>query len=338
MPIDSRRPTIRFYWFVVLLMPWLRFLFLSRKPVGHGDDHESNQKARSRDDHDDDLEAQVTMNSFARDHGQYDSDSSSTSQSQQDHSLSDTCFHSQGESSLSSFSTAEEAWPMTGSLTIRRCRFKDSLQYSSSSSDDSPLSSTNMTPEALEIFNCENERFVTTSSSKEVSQPGFNNNPDLQKTVRKSASYPSSKLRKSRANILYGNKNQNQDKCVHPVTKILKEQELAKQILSLAIPMTMGLMAYYNPMAMTLATRLAFVLLSIGFAALWNGNLLHETYPGFSHKIELLGYACMLVAFYTLVAYFLKHTYLALVPIICLILSLVPLGMAFYNRRSVSGD
>lgn len=336
MPIYFRKPTIQYYWFAVLLIPWLRFLFLSRKPVGHDDDHESDQKARPHDGQDeDDLEAQVTMNSFARDQGQYDSDSSSPSH--QDHYLSNTCYHSLGESSLSSFSSAEEAWPMTGSVTIRRCRFKDSL-HSSNSSDNSPWSSPDMTTTALEIFHCENERSVTTSSSKEVSPPGFNNNLELQKTVTKSASHPSSKLRKFRANILYGNQNQNQDYCVHPVMKILREQELAKQILGFAIPMTMGLMAYYNPMAMTLATRLAFVLLSIGFAALWNGNLLHETYPGFSHKIELLGYACMLTAFYTLVAYFLKHTYLAFVPIICLILSLVPLGMAFFNRRSVSGN
>ncbi|KAF3432012.1 hypothetical protein FNV43_RR26751 [Rhamnella rubrinervis] len=304
MPIDLQKPRV--------LFPWLRFLSISHKPVGHDEDHEGDQKGRPGDGHygqddDNDIEAQVTTNSFARDQEQYDSDSSSTSQ--QDHSLSDTCNHSQGDSSLSSFASAEEAWPMTGSLTIRRCRFNDSLH--SSNSDNSPFWSTDMTPKALEISHCENERFATTSSSDEVS---------------------------SKANILYRNQNQNQDCCLHPVTKILRKQELAKQILGLAIPMTMGLMAYYNTMAMTLAARLAFVLLSIGFVALWNGNLLHETYPGISHKIELLGYACVLTAFYTLVAYFLKHTYLALLPIICLILSLVPLGMAFYNRRSVSGN
>lgn len=310
---------IQCYWLGAII-PWLRFLFLSCKPVGQpdDDDHENDQKSRPHDGEDDyDLEAHVPRNSFARDaHSDCDS-SSSLSASQKGHSLSDTCFQSPGDQS-------SHQHP----LTIQRCRFEDISQYCS------PLPTSTSSPgqpRNQSFLYYENEIVVSTPLS-----PAFKNKPESQSTMKKSASYPVSKLRKLRASFLYRNRNlhQNQENCLHPVMKILREQELAKHILGLAIPMTMGLMAYYNPLAMTLATRLAFVLLSISFAALWNGNLLRETYPGFSHKIELLGYVCMLTAFYSLVAYFLKHTYLALFPVICLLLSLVPLGMAFYNRNS----
>lgn len=307
MPVGFRiNPTIHYYWFAVLI-PWFRFLFLSCKP-NHDDQQKNEKKKTNHDDHDHDKHDH-------HDCFDYDVEAQMTMNRPIISSAEGRVLDIDSDRSISDISFSSSS-----SLTFTRCRFRDSF-HSSNSSDGSPSSVVDTAPFLNESFHhSEDERVI-------ISEPSPSS---------------SAKLRsKSRGNSIRTGQIRNQKDggdFLHPVTKILREQELAKQILGLAIPMAMGLMAYYNPMAMTLATRVAFLLLSVGFAALWNGNLLHETYPGFSHKIELLGYACMLTAFYSLVAYYLRFTYLALVPVICLILSLVPLGMAFCNRNFASAN
>ncbi|GMN38916.1 hypothetical protein TIFTF001_008133 [Ficus carica] len=135
--------------------------------------------------------------------------------------------------------------------------------------------------------------------------------------------------------------NSNNDPDDHPIIQVFREEQLGRNIFVLAIPIATGFMAYYNPVSMSLAARLAAVALSVGSAAIWNGILLRKACPKASNASELLGVALMLVAFFGYLGSHLPEAYLWL-PVLCLVACLVPLCVAFCgckeNARENHGE
>ncbi|KAF3432011.1 hypothetical protein FNV43_RR26750 [Rhamnella rubrinervis] len=121
------------------------------------------------------------------------------------------------------------------------------------------------------------------------------------------------------------------DEKLHPVIQDLRDQELGKYVLGLSIPLATTLMVYYNPGSMPLLARLAAMILSVAFAALWNGILLRKKWKRVSNACELVGVSLMLLVFYGFLAYHLPE-YLFWLPLVCWVLSLLPFGIAFCCR------
>lgn len=110
------------------------------------------------------------------------------------------------------------------------------------------------------------------------------------------------------------------------------------KMFDLAIPLVTYLLAYRNPLFGGSSFRLLlFLIWATKFSAPWFGNLMHDYYF-FANNIEFLGYGFMLTAFYSTVASFIGFSLLALIPVLCLIASVVALHTAFFNGNSVSGN
>ncbi|KAF3432016.1 hypothetical protein FNV43_RR26755 [Rhamnella rubrinervis] len=125
---------------------------------------------------------------------------------------------------------------------------------------------------------------------------------------------------------------------LHAVMKTLRKQELAKHMFALSIPLTTALLANQNPLSMSPPFRLFLILITIGFTALWIGNLLHEECH-YAKNIELLGHVFVLIAIFGTMASFIGFSLLAVIPLVCLIVTVVPLGRAFISEfSSVSGN
>ncbi|KAF9674189.1 hypothetical protein SADUNF_Sadunf10G0101600 [Salix dunnii] len=123
----------------------------------------------------------------------------------------------------------------------------------------------------------------------------------------------------------------------HRIIETLREQELGRHILILAVPMTIGLFSVDNLASQPLALRVIAVALALGFAGIWNGILLRKTWNEASNMIELLGVAFMLLAFFGFVALFLPES-LVWIPFLCLVLSLLPLVIAICSGERASED
>ncbi|KAF2312766.1 hypothetical protein GH714_039956 [Hevea brasiliensis] len=118
----------------------------------------------------------------------------------------------------------------------------------------------------------------------------------------------------------------------HPVVETLRELELGKHILVMAVPMAVGIFSIYNVVNASLVMRLTAVAVSVGFVGIWNGLLMRRTCHGISNAIELLGIAFMLLAFFGIIACFLQDGNLIWIPFLCWVLSLVPFVLVFRFR------
>ena len=114
------------------------------------------------------------------------------------------------------------------------------------------------------------------------------------------------------------------------VMEIMRKQEIAKHMFALTIPLAITLLANQNviPLSRSPFFRLFLILITIGFTALWIGNPLHVEYR-LAKKIELLGCALVLLAIFGTVAFFLESSLLAVIPLVCWIATMIPLGRAF---------
>lgn len=120
---------------------------------------------------------------------------------------------------------------------------------------------------------------------------------------------------------------------LHSVMKILRKQELAKHMIALSMPLATALLAKQDQIYMSPSFRLFLILITIGFTALWIGNLMHEEFH-YARNIELLGYVFVLIAFFGIMASFVGFSPLAVIPLICLIVTIVPLGRAFISKSN----
>lgn len=91
-------------------------------------------------------------------------------------------------------------------------------------------------------------------------------------------------------------------------------------------------MVYYDPGSLPLPARLAAMILSIAFTALWNGILLRKTWKRVSNASELVGVSLTLLVFYGFFAYHLPED-LFWLPLVCWVLSIVPFGVAVCSRE-----
>lgn len=116
-----------------------------------------------------------------------------------------------------------------------------------------------------------------------------------------------------------------------PIIEILREQELRRHVLVLAIPMAVGLFSIYKLVTVPLALQLVAVALSLGFVGIWNGILLRRTCHEMSNVIELLGIAFMLLAFFGFIAFILPKK-LIWIPLLSWVLSLVVFAITICFR------
>jgi len=123
----------------------------------------------------------------------------------------------------------------------------------------------------------------------------------------------------------------------HRIIETLRQQELGRHILILAVPMTIGLFSADNLVNKPLALRVIAVALALGFVGIWNGILLRTTCNEASNTIELLGIAFMLLAFYAFIACFLPES-LIWIPSLCWVLSILPLVIAACSTGRASKD
>ncbi|KAJ6431977.1 hypothetical protein OIU84_019281 [Salix udensis] len=123
----------------------------------------------------------------------------------------------------------------------------------------------------------------------------------------------------------------------HPIIETIREKELGKQILILAAPMTIGLFTVGNLVSEPIALPIMAISLALGVVGIWNGILLRTTWTEASNMLELLGVTFMLLAFFGFVACFLPKS-LVWIPILCWVLSLLPLLIAIYSRERASND
>ncbi|KAJ4846895.1 hypothetical protein Tsubulata_026220 [Turnera subulata] len=119
----------------------------------------------------------------------------------------------------------------------------------------------------------------------------------------------------------------------HPIIQTLREQELGRHVLVLAVPMTVGLFSVYNPVNAAFASRLTAIALSIGFACIFNGILLRRTCHQSSNVMELLGISFVLLAFFGFISLVLPDN-LTWIPSLCWVSSLILFVVALCFRRS----
>ncbi|GLT30318.1 hypothetical protein SLA2020_417820 [Shorea laevis] len=124
----------------------------------------------------------------------------------------------------------------------------------------------------------------------------------------------------------------------HPVFILLREEQLGRHILVLAIPMIVGLFSCYNRMKDNpLILRFTALSLSYGVTWIWNGILLRRTFNRFSLVLELLGVAAMLSAFFSFVAWFLPLI-IYFIPVVCWVLCLLPFAIAFCSEEASENE
>ncbi|KAG5237026.1 hypothetical protein IMY05_010G0106100 [Salix suchowensis] len=123
----------------------------------------------------------------------------------------------------------------------------------------------------------------------------------------------------------------------HRIIETLREKELGKHTLILAAPMTIGLFSVGNLVSEPIALRVMAVSLALGVVGIWNGILLRTTWKEASNMLELLGAAFMLLAFFGFVACFLPKS-LVWIPLLCWVLSLLPLVIAICSRERAGKD
>ncbi|GMN38914.1 hypothetical protein TIFTF001_008134 [Ficus carica] len=116
------------------------------------------------------------------------------------------------------------------------------------------------------------------------------------------------------------------------IIQVLREEQLGRNIFLLSIPIASGFVTYYNPTAILLHGRLVMLVVTIGATSIWIGLLLRKVWPKVATTLELLGVGFMLVALFGYLALHLPGNFLWL-PVLCLVLSLVPLGVAFFRRE-----
>ncbi|KDP31425.1 hypothetical protein JCGZ_11801 [Jatropha curcas] len=120
----------------------------------------------------------------------------------------------------------------------------------------------------------------------------------------------------------------------HPIIENLREMEMGRHVLVVAVPMTVGLFSIYNPANVSLLTRLIAVALAVGFVGIWNGVLMRRTCNEMSNAVELIGIAFILLAFFGIIACFLQDWKFVWIPFACWVLCLVPFIVAFCNREA----
>ena len=116
------------------------------------------------------------------------------------------------------------------------------------------------------------------------------------------------------------------------IIQVLREEQLGRNIFLLCIPIASGFVTFYNPTAIRLHGRLVMLVVTIGATSIWIGLLLRKVWPRVATALELLGVGFMLVALFGYLALHLPGNFLWL-PVLCLVLSLVPLGVAFFRRE-----
>ncbi|KAA8532829.1 hypothetical protein F0562_033054 [Nyssa sinensis] len=124
----------------------------------------------------------------------------------------------------------------------------------------------------------------------------------------------------------------------HPIVTILKELELGKTMLTLAVPLTTGLIFFYHTESATLVIKLTVISLSVGCAAIWNGILFQETYPRTANVVQQLGISFVFLGLYGVVGSFLSIE-LIWIPGVCFGSCILPLVVSAFpgNHRDEEG-
>jgi hypothetical protein len=129
----------------------------------------------------------------------------------------------------------------------------------------------------------------------------------------------------------------NENQPFHLIIETLRQQELGRHVLILAVPMTIGLFSVDKLVNEPLALRVMAIALALGFVGIWNGILLRTTCNEASNIIELLGIAFMLLAFFGFIACFLPES-LIWIPYLCWVLSLLPFVIALCSTGRATKD
>ena len=124
----------------------------------------------------------------------------------------------------------------------------------------------------------------------------------------------------------------------HPIAQVFREEQLGRNVFLLAMPTATGFMLFYNPTGtVPLPGHLAVGALCVGSTAVWTGILMRKVWPRASGALELLGAALMLVPVFGFLGSRLPEGYLWL-PALCLVVCLVPLGVALWSCRDTNAD
>ncbi|PON32001.1 hypothetical protein PanWU01x14_365110 [Parasponia andersonii] len=126
----------------------------------------------------------------------------------------------------------------------------------------------------------------------------------------------------------------------HLSLNIFLKQELSKHVFAVAVAFSPGvfILHHSNPQTFSLViSSVIGVLVAMGVAFLWNGNVVQEDYPIYAYRIQMLGYALVLGAFFIFLACFLwQEKYLFPIPLICYAFSLVVLGIKAFFKPPVA--
>ncbi|KAJ4834140.1 hypothetical protein Tsubulata_044706 [Turnera subulata] len=194
----------------------------------------------------------------------------------------------------------------------------------SSSAAVSFPSSTEDLPKAVSLVFLRHQN--TTNHEDEISSTTSSSAPD---NIIAAASI----MTPTRNHAHHDDDDPNQNHPPHPIIQTLREQELGRHVLVLAVPMTIGLFSVYNPVNAAFASRLTAIALSIGFAGIFNGILLRRTCHRASNVMELLGISLVLLAFFGFISLFVPDN-LTWIPSLCWVSSLILFVVALCFRRS----
>lgn len=111
----------------------------------------------------------------------------------------------------------------------------------------------------------------------------------------------------------------------------LRNNKLVLVMMGLSVTIFFSLMTFHDPSNMNLGMRIFMQLLPISSAAFFSGIVLRKKGPRFSDKIKLVGYACLFLGIFGVMASYLWF-YAALIPILCAIIAFVLIVMICFNK------
>ena len=123
-----------------------------------------------------------------------------------------------------------------------------------------------------------------------------------------------------------------------PSPDIFQKLELPKFVLGLAVTLCPGVLILHftKTLVFDRTTTVALCLfLLLGVAALWNGIAVQDDFPIHAHRIQMLGYALVLGAFFGLIARFLwPKIYLFMIPVITYVVSVIILVIKAFSKTT----
>ncbi|KAA8532825.1 hypothetical protein F0562_033058 [Nyssa sinensis] len=120
----------------------------------------------------------------------------------------------------------------------------------------------------------------------------------------------------------------NQSQMLNPIVQLLRDQELAKTVLTFVIPMMTGVLSLYSKDSSSLRLPLTLLSLSMGLTALWNGILIRNRFPNAANAMEQFGAGSIFFAFFSVVSSLVPQKFVW-VPWACFAAILLPSAFSF---------